>query len=295
MPALALAILAAAAAAAQPLPAAQERRVVLTGEATAQAEALHLGPGVVTVLLFEAALERGAVRWEGPKDVFARFVVTEREILLEPRPTSGTDSRLGVLQVHFAEGALVESADFALVLAPTQVDRQVRVVHQPTSPAVWQAALARERARCASKDEELAALREKCEGGSLISLVRAGVLGEEGVTFQPSAPKAWKLAPGLEARTVQVYGARGRMAVAFWLGLAANAQPWTAGEPRVTYTGTETRPRVLDVYLEKPRLAPGEETLVAVEWDASPGGDFTLEVPERDGSRAVRVPGLKLR
>jgi uncharacterized protein (TIGR02268 family) len=265
--------------------------VVLTGEATEPME-LRLAPGVVTVVLFDTELDRGAVRLE--EERFARLVIGPRELLLEPKAEVEPGARLGQLHLRFAEGALIESAAFSLVANSARVDRQVRVVHQPASPAVWQAALSRERARCARKDEELEALRARCAEASLSGLVLAGVLVDKDITALSVPTKLWGSQQGLEVAWAQAYQAKGRVALAFGVRLAASAPAWAPTEARLTHARTGARLPVLSTRMDRPQLLPGQEALVVVEWEAPTGGSFTLEVPEKEGSRGVRVPGLTL-
>ena len=192
---LALAALTGAALAAPP-PAGrerQERRLAVSGALAAPVPELRVAAGVVTTLVFDAALDRDSVEVEGRVTRFRLVDVGERSLLLEPAQDLAPQEHLG-LRVRFADGAFPDQASFVLVSQPEQVDREVHVERIPRSADSLAAELVEARARIERVEGELDAARARCQAAGLSGPILSGVLGRAcQLSFPGFDANAWAM------------------------------------------------------------------------------------------------------
>lgn len=287
-----LSLLLGIAAPAQPLPATRERierRVVLSGNPAEAVLELRVAPGVATVLLFDAPLERGGMELEGRARF--RFVeVGERTLLLEPSVELGQGERL-ILRVRYSDGASPAQGAFALVSTASEVDSRVEVFRRRDSIELLQVELAEVRSQLASKDAALNALHARCAASGPAGLVIAGLLDIDGVR-------------GHRVKRVDATNRAGGLALEDGLALHAASwsvvsilvrndgpEPWTATTARLSSLSSGERVDVVAVRTKGSAIAPGESGLVVIETKAPPeraGEIFRLEVGE-EGEKGRRL------
>jgi uncharacterized protein (TIGR02268 family) len=289
------------ATASQPAPVSLEmkrQRIVLGDEAGERVPDVRLAPGYGTTLYFDAALARDSLTLDGGKERFERVSVTEREIILQPRPglTPGTQV---TLEVRFADGQAPARARLVLVIHAREVDTQVDV-HRRSLPAeVLQAELHALRGRCAATEAGLAALRARCEAGGLAGLIFLGVLGPEGVTatvIQERPQERDIESPPL----VRLYRSQKWRALVVPVRSPRGLPAWEPGTARLARLGRDGAPQgeplVVPVQMEGRRLAPGEEGRVVVQWEEPEGwegAEVSLVILDVDGRRSLRWEHLK--
>lgn len=253
-----------------------------------------MAPGILTTLVFDAALARDSVTLDGEGTRIRRVDVGDKSVIVEPLVELGQERAL--LRVRFVDGAAPAEATLAFVSDPAQVDSNVRVSRRAHSAEVLEKELAEVRARCEAREVELAELRARCEANGLVGLVLAGLLNEKDLTDARFID--------LDARES---GARGLMmtkkswvkVAPRWLLLAVKVQNG-AGQPswspdRVTLTSTKTdeKVEVRVARMDRPQLGSYEEGLVAVEAEppsAATGEHFRLELSETASGRLLSIP-----
>ncbi|WP_253895633.1 DUF2381 family protein [Corallococcus exercitus] len=288
MPRLAalLVLLLATAALAQPATASrerQERRVSLPDSASEPVPEIRVAVGAVTLLLFDAPLDRASVELGG-RERFLFVDVGERMLALEPAADLGPGERLG-LRVTFSDGARPEQAVFVLVTQPAAFDARVQVFRRAQSIPALQAELAEVRA-------ELAALRARGDASSPAALALAGLLDEKGVAarrigVQPEAQmqSSLQVVDGVSFRATA------------WAVVSMNVKnygktPWTPTEARLTHSTGGAQVLVLGVRMRQPQIGPGEVGTVVVETekpDWERGTLFRLELADATGTRSFLV------
>ncbi len=233
--------------------------------------------GVVTYFHFDATIDRASVEVEGRTTRFQVVDVGDRTLILEPSVEPGSGEKLGV-RVRYKDGATPAYATFSLVSHPALVDKEVEVVRRPRTVEALEAALAALQA----------------------------VSGPTGLVFSGRLDLK-----GVQARHIEVpLGTQGGLSVVE--GEAYRAGPWALAVVRVRNLPGQkpwepgqaqlTRPdgasvKVRSVEMNKARLGPGEEGLVAVEteapfWQATEA--LRLELLDKSGSRRLSIPEVKL-
>ncbi|MBZ4336418.1 DUF2381 family protein [Corallococcus sp. AS-1-12] len=276
---------------AQPAPASrerQERRISLPDSASEPVPELHVATGAVTLLLFDAPLDRASVELEG-RERFRLVDIGERILALEPAADLGPGERLG-LRVRYSDGARPEQAVFVLVTHQSEVDVRIQVFRRAQSIPALQAELAAVRA-------ELAALRAHTEASSPAVITLLGVLDENGV-----AARKVELQPMKEMQfslhVVDGFSLRAPT----WGVVSVEVKnhgktPWTPTEARLTRSTGGARVPVRGVRMKQPQIGPGEVGTVVVETEM-PVEDavtlFRLEVVDATGARPLLVPRVAL-
>ncbi|MFB1482803.1 DUF2381 family protein [Corallococcus sp. RDP092CA] len=293
MPRLAalLVLLLGTAVPAQPAPASrerQERRISLPDSASEPLPELRVAAGALTVLAFDAPLDRASVELEG-RERFRFIDVGERMLALEPATDLRSGEQLG-LRIRFADGARPEQAVFVLVTQPVAFDGRVQIFRRAQSIPALQAELAEVRA-------ELASLRGRSEVASPAGLALAGLLDEDGVV-------ARKLELQLRQEgqsSLRVMGGFILRAPAWGLVsvdvMNSGKTPWAPTEARLTHSTGGVQVPVLGVRMKQPRIGPGEVGTILVEatsatWKA--GTVFLLELMDETGTRRLLVPRVVL-
>lgn len=258
-----------------------ERHLTLPGPEEPIPE-VRVAQGVTTTLRFDAPIERSSVEVQGGKERFHLVDVGERSLLLEPSLEPGPGERLSLKLRYRGTEAPVHA--FWLVSHPTYVDGEVKVSrHPPTSEAM--------EARLAQQEAELAALRARCEANGPSALALAGLLDVKGVTAVPLVGFSEEPKGGLTVLDGMGYRATGWALASLRVRNLPGQKPWEPGQVHLLRAdGTRLKARVR---LDKARLAPGEEGLVAVETGA-PSWPVTeelrLELLDASGTRRFLLP-----
>lgn len=286
MPPLALVfLLVGTAAAAQAFPLArerQERRITLSTGPDSAVPEVHVAPGVLTTLVFDAPVERASVDLDERVPLFSLVDVGEQLLTLEPRAEVGPGKKLG-LRVRLKDGTVA-----ALMVAahPTQVDTRVDV-ERPRSREALLAELVEARA-------ELAALRARAASAGPAGMVFAGLLDKAGVRATSFKGRVPPNQSGLTLGRGMNYRAGGWALVSVKVHNLPGQKPWTPGQARLFGAGG-LEVKVLAVHLARGALLPGESALVVVETGALPqaaGEVFRLELVDKDGGRSLAVDGM---
>lgn len=288
-------LLASTLSVAQPRPAARERQVINSRQLVLPTSTLgpmpevRVAPGILTTLVFDAALARDSVKLDGEGTRIRMVDVGDRSVIVEPLVELGQERVL--LRVRFADGAAPEGATLALVSDPAQVDSHARVSRRAHSAGALEKELAEVRARCEAREVELTELRARCETSGLVSLVLAGLLGRR--DLKNAEQIAWD-AQGSGASGLAM-GRDGWVKVAQqWMLLVVKVKnlpgqpPWSPDQVTLRRTKTNEAVRVRAVRMDRPRLGPDEEGLVAMEAESpavAAGERFRLELSETASGR----------
>ncbi|WP_309888324.1 DUF2381 family protein [Archangium sp.] len=294
---LLLLLLAGASAAAQPsLPPGDTgdapRLVELSATAPKQVPELRIKPERLTMLLFGAPLKLAGVELE-EREGFSRVTLLEDALLLMPSGTLGTGRRLK-LRVRFVEGTVPTSADFLLVVSPTEAEPQVNIHLQPDGPpACWREAEA-ERLQLRQVRAELERERQKPDG--LTGLLANGQVDKTGLASKSlKRTRDFTQRPGeaLEVRSATSYRARGVVALELEVD-NLSGQPWTVAGASLAGEGG-VRLKVVRVWPTAP-LAPGakrQRVLVEAEvTEAQARGRFTLSLWQDGEPASVSLEGV---
>ncbi|MGE6758563.1 DUF2381 family protein [Corallococcus interemptor] len=276
---------------AQPAPASrerQERRISLPDSASEPVPELHVAAGAVTLLLFDAPLDRASVELEG-RERFRLVDVGERILALEPAADLGPGERLG-LRVRYFDGARPEQAVFVLVTHPSEVDARIQLFRRAQSIPALHAELAEVRA-------ELAALRARSEVSSPADLALAGLLDAKGV----SARRIFRR-PEQEMQSSLDFVSGFSLRASLWGVVSVEVEnhgktPWTPTEARLTSSAGSVPVQVLGVRMKQPRIGPGEVGTVVVETEGAAwkwGTLFRLELVDATGARPLLIPSVAL-
>ena len=281
-------ILTGAPAAAQPQPPAreqQQRQVIVPGNPNEPVPEVWVATNTLTVFRFDATIDRASVEVEGRTTRFRLLDVGDRTIILEMAVEPGDGEKLGV-RVRYKDGANPAYATFALVSHPTRVDKEVEVVRRPRSIEALEVALA-------EKEVELAALRAV---NGPAGFVFSGRLTLAGVKARPLGQTSDSAQSGLKVSGGEGYHASSWALAVVRVRNLPGQKPWEPEEARLTLAdGTPVKVR--SVEMNKARLAPGEEGLVAVETEApfwTVGEPLRLELLDKSGSRRLLLPKVKL-
>lgn len=246
---------------------------------------VRVAANTLTLLRFDASIDRASVEVEGRTTRFQLVDVGDRTLILELAMEPGSGEKLGV-RVRYKDGASPASAAFALVSHPTLVDREVEVVRRPRTVEALEAALA-------EKDAQLAALRTV---SGPVGLVFSGRLGPEGVRARRLAAISAAAQNGLKVLDGRGYRATTWALAAVRVYNLPGQRPWVPGVARLT-RADGTPVKVLSVTLNKAQLEPGEEGLVAVETEApswTTGEVLRLELMDKSGSRRLSPVNVEL-
>ncbi len=272
---------------AQPQPLAREQRqrqVFVPSSPHEPAPEVRVAADARTLLVFDAPIERASVEVEGRATRFRLVDPGESTLTLQPSVELGAEEKLSV-RVRYKDGGTPAYATFSLVSHPTLVDKEVEVVRRPRTVEELEAALK-------EKEAELAALRAM---SGPAGLAFSGRLDAKGV-------RAWRIAElvgirsGLKGLDGTGYRASSWALVIVRLHNLPGQRPWEPGGARLTLAdGTSVK--VLPIRMNKARLGPGEEGLVAVElealdWNAE--AVFQLELVDKTGGRRLLIPKVKL-
>jgi uncharacterized protein (TIGR02268 family) len=237
---------------------------------------------VVTYLRFNAPIDRASVEVEGRETRFRVVDSGEHTVTLEIAIEPGPGEKLGV-RVRYKDGGTPAYATLALVSHPTLVDKEVEVVRHPRTVEALEAALA-------EKDAALKAVSGPAR------LAFAGRLDLGGVQARRIETVLSGMQSGLMVATGEGYRARSWALAIIRVRNLPGQKPWESGEARLT-RADGTPVKVLSVDMNKARLAPGEEGLVAVETEApfwKADEDLCLELLDKGGSRRLSLPKVKL-
>jgi uncharacterized protein (TIGR02268 family) len=266
--------------AAQPFPPArvqQQRDVTLSATSDAPVQEVYVAPGVLTTLVFPMPLERASLVVDEQGTHFALVDVGDRTLTLEPRGEWTPQKRLS-LKARLQDGTPV-----ALVLRvhPSQVDGRVNV-KRPRS--------------LESLEAELTALQARCGESGPMGLLHAGQLDGKGVLArridvlaQPKTKTGLMVVDGMGYRAAQ--WALVEVKVKNLPGQA----PWVPLQTRLI--GPDGRAvKVVAVWTEKPRLAPGEAGRVRMQTEAPSwreGAVLQLEIQD-GGGRLLSITHVTL-
>lgn len=284
------------AAPAQSLPVARERherRMALSGDATAPVPELRIAAGLATLLFFDAPLDRGTMELEG-RSRFRLVDVGERILALEPLEDLGPAERL-VLRVRYADGDSPAQGVFALVSHPSEVDARVEVFRRRDSVEALRAELADVRAQLAARTQELRAIRARGDASGPVGLVMAGLVDEAGVHGSRLRSRdTTSGTSGLDAQEVIAFQASS-WSVLSLIVRNRGATPWTAVTARFRSAASGARIDAGSVRMSEPIIAPGASGRVFIEvraFSARDGEVFQLEVG--DGAERERVLSLQV-
>jgi uncharacterized protein (TIGR02268 family) len=247
------------------------RRVLLPESPVSPVPEVRAAPGFLTSLEFDAPIAPESLSLEGPPERFARADVTHSLVALRPALPLAEGERL-LVSVRYTDGRVPSRATLALVAATDEVDVQVQVVRRARSAPELQA--------------ELDSVRARCEAGSLLQVVLAGMV-EGGMTEEKLI--AERGTGELTADRVLLHRTRIQAIATALLKLPAGSRRWVPGEARVLDTSGRVLLR-LPMWLEGEALEPGEERQVGVQFEwpqESAPGPLRLALYEKHGERHV--------
>jgi uncharacterized protein (TIGR02268 family) len=293
-----LLVLVGASAAAQPSTPPGERAdapllIELSAKAAKEVPEVPIQSGRLTTFLLGAPLNLAGVELE-EREGFSR--VTELADMLTLLPSSAFKvGRRLKLRLRFVEGTVPASADFVLVVSPTQAQYQVEVNLQPGTPyASWQEAEA-ERIELRQVRAELERERQKPDG--LTGLLVNGRVDDTGLAAQPLRPLLdFTQLPGqpLKVRKATSYRARGVVALALEVNNLSTS-PWTVVGASLVGEGG-VRLKVLRVWPAVPLTpgATGQRVVVEAEVteQARALGRFNLSLWQEGEPPSVLLEGV---
>ncbi|MFL5354429.1 DUF2381 family protein [Archangium sp.] len=275
------------AAAAQSQPPAreqQQRQVVVPNNPDEPVPEVRVAASTLTLFRFGASIDRASVEVEGRTTRFKLVDVGDRTLVLEMAVEPGPGEKL-IVRVRYKDGASPAYATFALVSHPSLVDKEVEVVRRPRSVEALEAALA-------DRDAQLAALRAV---NGPAGLVFSGRLTLRGV-WARRIEKIASARDGLRVTDGGGYRAESWALVVVHVRNLPGQKPWEPGEARLTLAdGTPVK--VASVDMNRARLEPGEEGLVAVETETPfwmVGALLSMELLDKSGSRRLPVAQVRL-
>ena len=293
-----LLFLVGASAAAQPstpagATAGAPRLIELSAKTPKEVPEVPIQSGRLTTFLLGAPLKLAGVVLE-EREGFSR--VTELADMLTLLPSSAfTVGRRLKLRLRFVEGTVPASADFVLVVSPTQAQYQVEVNLQPGTPySTWQEAEA-ERIKLRQVQAELERERRKPEG--LTGLLANGQVDVTGLTAWPlTRGRHFTQLPGQPLHVSEATSYRARGVVALVLEVDnVSSRPWTAAGASLVGEGG-VRLKVLRVWPNEP-LAPSatwQRVVVEAEVteEARALGRFTLSLWQEGEPPSVSLAGV---
>ncbi|AKQ69950.1 hypothetical protein A176_006862 [Myxococcus hansupus] len=277
-----LSLLLGFAAPAQSLPAVRERierRVVLSGDSSAQVPEVRIAAGAATLLRFDALLQRDAIEVEG-RERFHLVEVGERILVLEPAMDLGPGERL-MLRVRYADDAAPAQGVFALVSHASEVDARVNVFRKRDSVEVLRAELADVRAQLTAQEVELRALQARCQASGPAGLVMAGSLRAEGVRGGRIKWETTLKSDGsLDCVRGEALHSASWSVVSFFVRNKGPA-PWKASTAKLRSLARGERVEVVAVRTQPQVIAPGETGRIIIEVAAieeRAGEKFSVEL-----------------
>ncbi|RKH43672.1 DUF2381 family protein [Corallococcus sicarius] len=269
-----------------------QRRVTLSRSVADTPVELHVAPGFLTALEFDAPVDRDAVTSGNTGLQFALFEVNSRSIVLRPTGEFTPGERV-LLTVPFADGMSPARAVFALVWNASQVDVQVQVLRLPRTAEAVQAELDEVRAACAGKDAELEVLRTRNAATGPSGMILTGTMDVDGVQAKDLLDKSLNPTDGLKVERVTAFRGTGWVALSLAVTNEGTA-PWTPTEARLFSVGGG-RSRAATVALREPHIAPGEKARVVVETrgeDWPEDAALRVELRDSTGARRLLIPSL---
>ncbi|HZH13903.1 MAG TPA: DUF2381 family protein [Archangium sp.] len=295
---IALATEPGATAAAQPQPSPPEtgvRRIELSAGTASGEPAVHIRPGVSTVLTFDVKLARGPVgRLQVTLERFAAFTQVEpgeSVLLLVPSEALKAGDRPR-LTVRFEEGAAPPQATFVLVVSGDRADRLVEVSVK-SHPTESQLPEVRE-ARAAVRQCQDALARVQAGPGGLTALLVSRILNVSGVATRNLVDVASRWQHGaFTAKRLRTYRAERRIVVELSLRAREPGAPWTARNASLAGSRGEFL-KTLSVWQDQP-VTPDEPSRILVEAEADEvlsAEPWTLWLSEDGGARALVLGGI---
>jgi uncharacterized protein (TIGR02268 family) len=166
------------------------------------------------------------------------------------------------------------------------VDKEVEVVRRPRTVEALEAALAEKEAR-------IAALEAMSGPAGLVFSKR---LNLDGVQARLIEHVPEDIQSGLKVTRGEAYRAGPWALAVFRIRNLPGQNPWEPGEARLALPdGTPVKVRSVD--MDKTRLAPGEEGLVAVETEApfwKMDDPLSLELLDKSGGRRLFISQVEL-
>ena len=240
---------------------------------------------VTTWLRFNAPIDKDSLEVQERATRFKLVDPGEYTLALEMAVEPGPAERLGV-RVRYKDGVAPAYATFALVSPPTLVDKDVDMVRRPRTVETLEAELAK-------KEAEVAALKAVSGPAGLVFSKRLNLGGVQARRIE-NLPT--DIPSGLTVSEGEAYRAGPWALTVVRVRNLPGQKPWEPGEARLTLPdGTPVKVRSVD--MDKTRLAPGEEGLVAVETEAPfwPAGQpVRLELLDKSGGRRLLISQVKL-
>ena len=240
---------------------------------------------VTTWLRFNAPIDKDSVEVEQRATRFKLVDPGEYTLALEMAVELGPDERLGV-RVRYKDGATPAYATFALVSHPTLVDKEVEVVRRPRTVEALEAALA-------EKEAQVAALEAMSGPAGLVFSKRLNLNGVQACLIEHVQED---IMSGLTVTGGEAYRAGSWALAVFRVRNLPGQNPWEPGEARLALPdGTPVKVRSVD--MDKTRLAPGEQGLVAVETEApfwKTDDTLSLELLDKSGGRRLFISQVEL-
>jgi uncharacterized protein (TIGR02268 family) len=274
--------------------ARQDRRVALPGSDGQPVPAVRVAGGVLTALVFDAALARSSLELEG-RERFRLVDVGERSVLLEPIADLGPGEKLG-LRIRFSADSSSEPAVLMLVTQPSEVDGRVQVFRRALSVSALEAEVAEVRAQLRARTAELAELRARQASIGPTDFVLAGLLDDSGVRVAKTiTSKAEKHAPLLATGGFSVRATKWALVVLKVQN--SGDEPWTPDAARLISLENGQRAQVSTVIKTFPLTEGGQMSRVVIEtgvpvWDE--GATFRLELVDASGARRLIISRVVL-
>ncbi|RKI33970.1 DUF2381 family protein [Corallococcus sp. AB004] len=266
------------------------RRIELTPEGAGSVSEVVVSPGLSTMLLFDAELQREALEL-GNRERFSLVDVGQATIRLVPSANI-TPGEQFKLVVRFRDGAAPVTAVFLLKAHPAKAEATVEVYRKPRTIETYQQEIRDARSETSRCKEDLARMTSAHQTpGGLTGLLFNGGLDPHGVAGQVLTKAVAKTAAtGLEASFVNGYRSRMLVAVDVLIAVKAGVLPWRAeGATLKGRTGEDLK--ILQVWQVTPIL-PGTSGRVVVEAEApavAVQGPFSLKLWEADGPRSITL------
>jgi uncharacterized protein (TIGR02268 family) len=271
------------------------RRIELEAQATGEVHEVCIGQELSTVFNFvDADLAQESLSLEGAER-FKKVELGESTLKLVPSEKLLPGERLR-LTVRFQDGAVPASAAFWLLVQPTRTQPLIEVYRsRRTVESLLREVMDKELQLRQCQDENARMQAEGRTFGGLTSLIESGVMEREGVAvMRLHLPKPRGRGEVLQAFDTYSYRSSRRVAVEFWLIMAADAPPWTAVGAELMGPGGRTL-RVFPPRQREPVRFESEEQRLLVEAEATEEearGTFTLKLWDAEGSRTVTLSGV---
>lgn len=269
-----------------------KRRTVTISETNGAIPALHVAPGIATVIAFQANLRDASFARE-LEALFHPLTRTARTVVVVPKQVV---TKPVSLSVAMSDGTIVT---FALVTVGKDVDAQVDVVIALRSAPDSPEALRNQVAELEAKLEDCHAASERAGARKIAALVLAQG-GEAPQAFESHVMRGTERQSRLRVEARRVY----RMLELTYLVLTvANRDPqrsWVLGRVEVHLTGGgQTMELAVETYKpELEELPPDKEEKVVVAFKTpqvlKANQRIAVALLEKDGSRRVELKDLEL-